>query len=160
MIIEYQVKRFDLVKAFFYNLRYSQRTKLIVFGAAFLFFVYSLYIRYRSFGHLSLIDFILAVLYSVALILAIPALSFITAKTELRSLSINPEGLETKIGSKDGKILWKVVAGITSTQSIIIITSKKGNVFSIPTTAFKDEGQRQQFIGLATQYHADANRSD
>jgi hypothetical protein len=72
MFIEYQIKRFDLVKAYFYNLQHSQRTRLIIFGAAFLLFVYDLFLRYRSYSHLVLNDFIVAVLFAIGFILAVP----------------------------------------------------------------------------------------
>lgn len=157
MFIEYQIKRFDLVKAYFYNLQHSRRTRLIVFGAALLLFVYTLILRYLSYRHLVLNDFINAVLYTIGLILAIPAFSFITAKTNKRILSINPECIETKIGSMEGKILWKAVDSITTTQDRIMITGKNANAFSIPASAFTGAEQRQQFIDLAIQYHANAN---
>ena len=117
MVIEYQIKRFDLVRAFFYNLQHSRRTRLIMLGGAILFFAYSLFVRYRMDGRLVLYDFVLSFLVTIGLILAVPAYFFITAKTQKRILSINPEGIETKIGSKEGKILWKAVDSIASTRA-------------------------------------------
>jgi hypothetical protein len=46
--------------------------------------------------------------------LILPAVSFLTAKTKKRTLSINQEGIETKIGSKEGKIPWQAVENIVA----------------------------------------------
>ncbi len=155
MVIEYRIKRIDLVKAYFYNLQHSPRTRLIVLGCAFLFFAYSLFLSGRS-HPLALSDFIVAVLLAVGFILLIPVISFLTAKTQKRTLSISPEGIETKIGSQEGKIPWKAVDSITAAQDKILITGKNANAFSIPSSAFKSTEQRQQFIDLASRYHANA----
>ena len=115
MVIEYQIKRFDLVRALYFNLQQSKRTRLIFIGGAILFFAYSLFFRYRNYGQLVFYDFVLASLYTIGLILAVPAYFYITANTQKRILSINPEGIETKIGSKEDKVLWKAVDRIAST---------------------------------------------
>ena len=158
MVIEYQIKRFDLVKAYFFNLRNSSRTRLIVLGVAFLFFAYYLFLRYRIQGNLNLNDFVVAIMFVVGIILAIPVLSFITAKTQKRVLSINEEGIETKIGKKEGKILWKAVDSISTTPDRVIITGKNANAFTIPENAFKDSEHRQQFIVIAQQHLANAKK--
>ena len=158
MVIEYQIKRFDLVKAYFFNLRNSSRTRLIVLGAAFLSFIYHLIIRYYIQGNLTLNDFIVAIVIAGGLILAIPVLSFITAKTQKRVLSINEEQIETKIGKKQGKILWKAVDSISVTSDRVIIIGKNANAFTIPEHAFKDSELRQQFIALAQQYLANSKK--
>lgn len=156
MIIEYQIKRIDLVKAYFFNLKSSPRTRLIVLGVAFLFFTYYLFLRFRIQDNLNFIDFAVAILFALTIILGIPVISFITAKTQKRVLSINNEGIETKIGKQEGKILWKTVESIKTTQDRIVITGKNGNAFTIPASAFKDSEHRKQFIDLAKQYLANA----
>ena len=152
MVIEYQIKRFDLVKSYFYNLRHSRRTQLIVFGVAALLVLISLFQSYSYQGKLTLGDLIYALLSGLGLILAIPVLSFLTAKTQRRTLSINQEGIETKIGSQQGKILWKAVDSVVSTQDRVFITGKNANTFTIPASAFSSSELRGQFVDLATQY--------
>lgn len=157
MVIQYRIKRMDLVKAYFYNLQHSPRTRLIVFSGALLSFAYNLFMGSSS-HPLVLNDFVVAVMFAVALILFIPFFSFITAKTQSRNLYISPEGIETKIGSREGKIPWKAVDSITTTQDKIIITGKSANAFSIPASAFNSVKERQQFIELASQYHANTKQ--
>ncbi len=156
MVIEYQIKRVDLVKAYFFNLKNSSRTRLIVLGLAFLFLAYYLFIRYRIQGNLNLNDFAVAILFALIIIMGIPVISFITAKTQKRVLSINDEGIETRIGKQEGKILWKTVDSIKTTQDRILITGKNANAFTIPVSAFNDSEHRQQFIDLANQYLVNA----
>ena len=156
MVIEYQIKRVDLVKAYFFNLKNSSRTRLIVLGLAFLFLAYYLFIRYRIQGNLNLNDFAVAILFALIIIMGIPVISIITAKTQKRVLSINDEGIETRIGKQEGKILWKTVDSIKTTQDRILITGKNANAFTIPVNAFNDSEHRQQFIDLANQYLVNA----
>jgi len=160
MVIEYQIKRIDPVKAFFYNLQHSRRTQFIILGGASLFFAYSLYFRYRIEGGLVLYDFGLAFLFAIGLVLAVPVLFYLTAKTQKRRLTINPDGIETKIGSREDKVSWKAVGRIASIQDGILITGKNANSFSIPASAFESPEQRQSFLDLATQYHSNANRDE
>jgi hypothetical protein len=155
MIIEYQIKRFDLVKSFFYALQHSRRTQLIVFGMAFLFFVYYLLLRYSIHGSLVLNDFIFAILEGIGIILAFPVLSFLTAKTRKRTLIINPAGIETRIGNQAGKIPWENVDSVVATKDRIFITGKNANSFTIPSSAFTSADLRNQFIELASQYLKD-----
>ena len=115
MVIEYQIKRFDLVKTYFYNLSHSRRTQLIVFGLDALVILISLYRSYHNHGALLFSDWVAAILVGIGLILGVPALSFLTAKTQKRTLSINQEGIETKIGSQEGKIAWKAVDSVVAT---------------------------------------------
>jgi hypothetical protein len=153
MVIEYQIKRFDLVKAYFYNLRHSRRTQLIIFGIATLIALYPLFLSYFLDGNLIINDFIIAFLFGLAFILAIPALSFLTAKTQKRTLFISQEGIETKIGSQEGKISWKAVNSVVATKDRIIIVGKNANAFTIPSSAFANTDLRNKFIELANQYH-------
>lgn len=115
-------------------------------------FIYTLFIRGRN-HPLTLNDFVIAALFAVAFILLLPVISFITAKTQKRVLSIGPEGIETKIGTQEGKIPWQAVESITATHDKILITGKNANAFSIPTNAFAGAKQQQQFIDLASEYH-------
>ena len=86
MVIEYQIRRLDLVKAYFYNLRHSPRTRLIVFGAALLMFIYMLFLRNGVNKHLEITDFLVASLYAVGIVLALPVISVITAKTSEKNI--------------------------------------------------------------------------
>jgi hypothetical protein len=157
MVIEYQIKRFDPVKSYFYNLRHSRRTQVIIFGAAAIVVVISLLLRSRNPTPLALSDFIASFLFGLGLILFVPLYSYLTAKTQVRTLSIGQEGIETKIGPYAGKIPWTAVDSIVATQDRIFITGKAGNTFTIPSGAFATGAMRDQFINLATQYHGSAN---
>jgi len=100
-------------------------------------------------------DFIAAFFWALCLILLIPAVGFLTAKTKKRILSINQEGIETRIGSKEGKIPWQAVDSVVATKDRIFITGKNANTFTIPLNAFTSDDLRNKFIELATQYLGD-----
>lgn len=150
MLIEYRIKRFDLVKFFFYNLRHSRKMQQFVFGASTIIAVYTLFTRYRFNSHLTLSDFFISLVIVLVFIIVIPAISFVTAKTQKRKLFITPEGIETQIGFQSGKIAWDNVDSIVATHDSIFITSKNANGFTIPSRAFKSGELRDKFIELAT----------
>jgi hypothetical protein len=158
MVIEYQITRFDPVKSYFFNLRHSKKTQIFVFGAAAIIIFLTLSFRYNAHNSLVPIDFMAAFLSGLGFILVIPALNFLTAKTQTRTFSISPQGIETKIGRHSGKISWYAVDSIAVTKDRIFITGMSANTFTIPSSAFASDEERNQFIELATQYHQDAKR--
>ncbi len=156
MEVTYRIKRFDLVTAYFYNLRHSARTRLIVLGASALVFVLLLISRFSEHGRLLPSDVLYAFMWALVAILLIPALSYITAKTEQRILSIGEAGIETRIGNQTGSIPWKAVDSIAVAGDRIVITGKTANVFTIPARAFESDQDLQHFADLANQYRQTA----
>ncbi len=157
MDIEYQIKRFDLVKIYFHNLRYSKRTQLILFGFAGLLFLLILFVRFLTYGKLLASDFGYAFLWALVFFLVIPLMLLLTAKTQKRWLSIGQEGIETKIGSQKGKISWKAVDSIVDAKGYIYVIGKNANAFSIPNYAFENDDSRNEFLDLATKFHVEVN---
>jgi hypothetical protein len=156
MVIEYQIKRIDPVKSYFFNLRHSKKTQIFVFGSAALIIFLTLSSLYNAHRSLVPSDFLAAFLFGLGFIVLIPTLNFLTAKTQMRTFSISPQGIETKIGRHAGKIPWYAVDSIIATQDRILITGMSANTFTIPSRAFASDEVRNQFIELATQYHQDA----
>ncbi len=153
MQIRYRIKRFDLVRAYFYNLRHSARTRLVVLGASAVIFAFQLFTRALAHGQLLLPNLLYAAAWALAVILVIPVLNYITAKTQQRTLSINADGIETKIGHQEGTIPWASVDSIAAAGDRVVITRKSANFFTIPARAFKSEDERQAFLNLAKKYH-------
>ena len=152
MIIEYQIKRIDVVKAYFYNLRYSSRTQLIVFGFAIFIALQILFVRRFSSDSLNVSDYITALVYAIGATLLLPVISFVTAKTQKRSMSIDQQGIETQIGSKKGEIPWTAIAKVTESNDRIVITGKNANAFTIPASAFLNKEKQTEFFNLAKNY--------
>jgi len=158
MVIEYQIERIDLAKAYFYNLQHSSRTRLVIFGAVILLtgcILLNQYLLHR--GNLAVNDYFLAIGFGILAIFLAPLLSMVLAKTDKRVLSINPNGIETRIGSREGKVSWTAIDSINVTDKLILITGKSANVFTIPQRAFINEEQRNSFIRLIKEYHNEAS---
>ena len=153
MTIEYQIKRMDIVRAYFYNLRHSRRTQTIVFGMGALLVGYELFLAYDFRGQLTPVDYVVALFAGLSIIfIFLPVFNFIFAKTPKRILTANPEGIETTIGNKSGKIAWRSVAQIISEPQRIIIIGKNANAFIIPARAFNNAEQQKEFDALVKQY--------
>ncbi len=153
MVIEYQIKRFDLVKAYFYSLRVSRKTQTVILGIAAFIALFSLFLGYLKRGHLIILDFVFALLFGFFFILLLPFISLLTAKPQKRTLSISPDGIETRIGSQEGKVPWDAVKSVVGSKNVIYIIGKNGNAFTIPSSAFASPDLRSRFIELANQYH-------
>jgi hypothetical protein len=154
MVIEYRIKRIDLIKVFFYNLYHSKRTQLVIFGLSILVFVVISSIDYSIQGNLTLYTLFRGFLGGFLFLLLLPLYIFITAKTKKRVLSINPSGIETNIGKESGLVSWEEVDSIVSTQDFIYITGKNTCVFTIPNNAFETEKEKTEFFKLASQYQS------
>jgi hypothetical protein len=157
MVIEYQINRLDLLKLLYYNVRRSQRTQLIFFGALGLVLVFSLVSSYFTYGSLSSVDILNAFMAVIIFLVGVPVLVFLLGKTQVRRLSIEPDGIKTQIGSATGNIEWKAIETIVDAGEYIYITGKNTNAFTIPAEAFPDEASRHQFMALATRYHGESN---
>ena len=160
MVIEYQIRRIDVVKAYFYNLRHSSRTQLIIFGFAIFVVLQHLVFGRSSSTGLSISDYATALIYGIVAVLLIPAIGFVLAKTQRRILSINQQGIETRIGAKEGKIPWTTVENVTEVNDRIIITGKNANVFTIPINAFSTKEQRTEFLNLTKRYQSNSKISN
>ena len=159
MVIEYQIKRIDVLKAYFYNLRHSSRTQFIVFGFAIFIALQILFIRRFLSDRLNISDYIVALICAIGAILLLPVISFFTTKTKKRIVSIHQQGIETHIGSKTGEIPWESVASVIEANGRIVITGKNANAFTIPVNAFSNTEQKTEFLNLAKNYHANSGVS-
>ncbi len=156
MVIKYRIRRVELVQAYFYNLQHSRRTRFIVLGFSAAIFAYNLFLGYRTHGQLTLSGVASALAFALGFVLAIPAIAFLTAKTQERTLAIDAAGIDTKIGNKAGTIPWKAVASVALVGDRILVTGKTANVFSIPASAFQSDEERVRFISLASGYQKSA----
>src|SRR5437588_1071185 len=80
----------------------------------------------------------------VLLLIYFPQLMF---KSQLRTLTVNDEGIQTTIGRRSGKRKWPEIGSIEDTpEDIIIINRKTYNAFLVPTRAFQNEKDRNTFL--------------
>jgi hypothetical protein len=89
----------------------------------------------------------------VALLPLWPQIRF---KRAMRSLTINPAGIDTTVGTISGSKLWRDVRSIEQIGGSIIITGNNKNAFIIPARAFGNDRKRQEFYETARQWHTQA----
>ena len=73
-------------------------------------------------------------------------------KRSIRTLTINPEGIDTTIGSKSGKRKWSEIARIDDNGKEIVVTMLNMNAFIIPMRAFSSDGYRTQFLSYMMEW--------
>lgn len=156
MVIEYQNRRSHVLIAILFSLRHTRRTQFILLGISATPGVAYLLSRYLHRGFLVLKDFIIAGVFALGLFLALIVVSIFTNKIGKRTLSIDQDGIKTKIGSRVGMFPWKMISRIVNQNNRVLILGKKGNVFLIPSSAFTDADTRTRFVRLADQYLAEA----
>jgi hypothetical protein len=88
-------------------------------------------------------------------------IAFVTAlrgKTDERTLTISPQGIWTRIGSRQGDIAWSTVMFVTPAKDHLLIVRTNGNSFFIPARAFSDHEQEVRFVTQIEQWrHAKAS---
>jgi hypothetical protein len=81
-------------------------------------------------------------------VLFMPVGLFLRAKTDERTLTVSPEGISTEIGSLKGQIPWRKVDAVTDTGPHVLVVGTTGNAFFIPNRAFREPGQKAEFLAL------------
>lgn len=158
MEIEYRIARLDIAKAYFFNLRHSLPVRLRTFGVAAFLAALFLFFRYRAtHGQIGGADILAALGWGVLYIFLLPALGMLFAREGKRTMSINPDGVEIRMGSMSVKIAWTATESIAETGDLVLITGKNGNVFTVPYGAFASQEQRTEFTKLAGRLHSEAN---
>jgi hypothetical protein len=156
MVIEYQNRRSNVLLALLFSLCHSRRTQFIFLGISATPGVAYLLRRYLYRGSWLLNDFIIAGVFGLGLFLALIVVSIFTTKIGKRTLSIDQDGIKTKIGSQEGVLPWKMISSIMNQNNRVLILGRKGNVFLIPSSAFTDADERTRFVKLTDQYLAEA----
>jgi hypothetical protein len=93
---------------------------------------------------------------TVACVIFLPLWPQLRFKPAIRTLTINPEGLVTAIGSVSGSRSWKDIRSIDETDGTIVITGNNENAFVVPERAFANSGERKRFFEAARQWHSAA----
>jgi len=114
----------------------------------FLFFV-------TSEGHWPIQDFrflehaIYVSLFSLIFFVLFPQVKF---KPQLRTLTVDENGIKTMIGHKSGTVSWSEIIEIEDTSEYISIIRKTLNAFVVPRRAFQSDADRNQFLDAIQQW--------
>lgn len=150
--IRYKARRMDLLRALWHNLRHSARTRTILLCVCAGLFAWFLLIDFSSLGRVTSASVWRAAWWVLGVLVVLPIVLLLTAKTSERRLSIDKQGLVTSVGRRHGEIAWKKIDSVEETPEGVVITGKNANLFAIPNTAFADEHERAAFVQLARQY--------
>ena len=101
-------------------------------------------------------DAVLSAIVALLVFALIPLLAKWRTKTDLRTLSISPGGIDTTIGKLAGAVPWSKVHAIWDAGQHIFVLGKNLNGMAIPNRAFADPGQRTHFLAAAQQFLAAA----
>jgi hypothetical protein len=82
-----------------------------------------------------------------------PQLKF---KPQIRTLSVDQQGISTKVGTWHAVIPWRDVERITPGVEAICIEGKNGNAFVVPNRAFTAPQQRVEFEEHVIRWHSAA----
>jgi hypothetical protein len=146
MLLEYKLKRSEIVQAYFAGLKGSARFRNRILMSCLAIGLLTFFLRV---GHSSTERaFWIAVAWSVGMFLFLPAWIFIRGKTSMRRLDISQERIYTEIGSLRGEIPWSTVTVVTDVGSQILIGRSNGNFLSIPNRAFPTPAERAELLEL------------
>jgi len=95
----------------------------------------------------------LAIVY--AFFAAFPMIVFKPAE---RILTIDPRGIDTRIGGKSANRSWREIRAITDRGDVIeMVVAATGNAFVVPDRAFPAAQDRGDFLDSVRAWHAAAN---
>jgi hypothetical protein len=87
-----------------------------------------------------------ALLASFAVIAILVIYPQIMYKPNMRTLTVNDQGINTNIGARSGEISWLEIISIEEANKCICISSQTGNAFLVPDRAFKSVADRSYFL--------------
>jgi hypothetical protein len=145
MTIKYALTRVEIVRTFFQGLGSSPRflAMILIYSAA--LGVFTMATRGAFSRPLTSLDIIVALAWMAGAFVFMPLWPFVRGKTDVRTLTVSPEGISTEIGSTKGKVPWSKVKLITNTSRYVLIVGATGNAFFIPSRAFQGPDQQAQF---------------
>jgi len=94
-------------------------------------------------------DLVRAAAWAVGVLLTMPLILALTAKTEQRVLELAPDGIRTTIGPKAGIIPWSKVSFVGDTDAFVMISRTNANYFIVPRRAFLNADARARFVAEA-----------
>jgi len=157
LTIHYSATPEDVGALYSYALRHSWRFRVTLAAyAAFLGLIWLL----ASGGSPKPVDVTLSIIVAIVAFVLIPLVTKWRTKTALRTLSISPGGIETSIGTVAGTVQWNKVHAIWDDGQHIFVLRKNLNGFAIPTRAFADKGQREQFLVESREFLAASKRTE
>ena len=123
------------------------RNRLWKIHSAFILMIFFFFVT--SEGHWPIRDFrflehaIFASLFLLIFLVLFPQVKF---KPQIRTLTVDENGIKTVIGPKSGTVSWSEVIGIEDTSEYISIIGKTLNAFVVPRRAFQSDEDRNQFL--------------
>lgn len=153
MTIQYNVTPNEVTKSYIQQLRYSSAFRIRILTYAGLIFLISFLPKLLRQGF-RLSDFITALLLGCSVILLLPLASRLFTKSQQRTLTISPEGIQTSIGAQSGTIPWAKIADIVEDGDYIFVIGRTDNSFLIPSRAFASSSQRSTFLEMLAQYRS------
>jgi len=153
MMIEYYPPRKNPFQAFVLSLKSSAKARFWLILAILVlegFYFYNvLAITHRT---IQIYDLVIA----LGIVFVFPGYIYLMFTLRLRgqkrTLSISPEGLYTVIGGHAFQIPWAEIDSILPAEDLVTINGKSGDELYVPRSAFKDDQQRSEFIGLVSGY--------
>jgi hypothetical protein len=144
--INYALRRTEIVRSFFGNLRTSPKFLAIILLYSAGLGVSSLAFRGAFSRSFTVDDLMTAITFALGFFVFMPGWLFIRAKTEKRTMTLSPAGISTEIGARRGHVSWSNVACVTHTSRHIFIIGSAGNAFFIPARAFREPDLKAEFM--------------
>ena len=156
MTINYALTRAEILRVFLVALTRSPRIFAIVLCFSLFPGAASVAAASLSSGAITIHEVTIAVAWTIGMFCLVVVMVFLRGKTAERTLSVSEQGLSTQIGSMNAQRPWSQVKEIQDSGSYILIVSKSGNSFFVPSRAFSGPDERNQFLSAIVHWHRSA----
>ena len=154
MTIQYSLTRSEIVRVFLLSLGRSPRLLVIVIAISAWPALIWLSITGAYLNGIRLPNLLAGVAWMAGGFLSFTLLLFLRGKTSERTLTISREGIATTIGRMRGSVSWSKIKEVKETDRYVLLISRIGNAFFIPSRAFDSVDQRQDFLSSISIWRA------
>jgi hypothetical protein len=152
MIIRYEMEPEGTALAFWFRWRRSALFKLGVFAVGLIPAMFAFALAYSALPRRPGLALLIAVVVDACSPFAFPKLLTSLAKRGERILSIDADGISTRVPTGDWQVTWRHVQQIATTGDFVLLLGVGINSVAIPNRAFEDLEQRDEFLRRAERY--------
>lgn len=151
MTVTYALRRRDVWNAYWFTWRTGWTLKLSqLFIVGCIFFVV---VSRRAVGRPpNRADVVVAAIWAIPVLLFLPIYPLLRFKSQMRTLTISPQGIHTQIGNLSREISWRAIGRMRREGDRLYIVGKTGNSFAVPDHAFSSTLDRDAFETAAREW--------
>ncbi len=152
MTIEYAANPAAVSALFSHYWIYSRRLRVRMVLNAPLLILFPVIISISLAGSVDAQSIALALVTAFSVLFLIAFVARVRTKEDKRTLSIDPSGIHTRIGAKNGDVPWSMILDVFAREENLLIVGRNLDCFCIPRNAFGSASEAEEFTRSCQAY--------